>query len=223
MVLLLKGAGTLLMHASFLLQDPSLSKSHPRLHIVWVQLTPGTASLSFCPSLCSAISGWCSHSLSLLDFSKWDNNSRVSPNSRGHKSNSPSDSLENSLIWGIRTHLSSLMHVTWGEGMPSNIHLTTCFFNLNEFFTNTYSLEEDDSLRLTELVSQCFNMFRKALAFRTWEVLDNYCASNRGLSCTRESLAPVFLADLLVSLSAMPRSPSSFHSQFLKYCINDSV
>lgn len=33
MVLLLKGAGTLLMQASFLLQDPSLSKFNPRLHI----------------------------------------------------------------------------------------------------------------------------------------------------------------------------------------------
>ena len=39
--------------------------------------------------------------------------------------------------------------------------LTTCFFHLSEIFINSYNLEEDDTLGLTELVSQCFNSSEK--------------------------------------------------------------
>jgi len=41
------------------------------------------------------------------------------------------------------------------------------------------SLEVDHNLTLIKLVSQCFNMFRKAPAFRAWKVFDILCKQQR--------------------------------------------
>ena len=51
-------------------------------------------------------------------------------------------------------------------------------FSASESFQMS-SLEADHNLRLIKLVSQCFNMFRKAPAFRAWKVFDILCKQQR--------------------------------------------
>ena len=104
-------------------------------------------------------------------------------------------------IFHVRDKNSHVVSCVWARGREcittQGTDLTTCFFNLSEFFINSYTLEED-TLGLTELVSQivlfffflvsqCFKMLRKAHAFRAREVIDICYANNRGLSWTWES------------------------------------
>ena len=77
---------------------------------------------------------------------------------------------------------SSLKFMSVESVMPSNhlIPFSSCpqSFSASESFQMS-SLEADHNLRLIKLVSQCFNIFRKAPAFRAWKVFDILCKQQR--------------------------------------------
>ena len=80
---------------------------------------------------------------------------------------------------------STQTHVHWvGDAIQPSHPLSSPFSFCPQSFSASgsfqmSSLEVDHNLTLIKLVSQCFNMFRTAPAFRAWKVFDILCKQQR--------------------------------------------